>query len=43
MEVRTVSLHPEGKIKASLCSSYFNETCIVYVGGLFQGELQQYI
>lgn len=33
MEVWTVSLHPQGKIKVSLCSRYFNETCIVYVGG----------
>jgi len=32
MEVRTVSLHLQGKIEANLCSSYINETCIVYEG-----------
>lgn len=32
MEVWTVSLHP-----ASLCSSYCNETCIVYEGGFVSG------
>ena len=37
MEVRSVSLHPQGKIKASVCSSYFNETCIFYVGGFVSG------
>lgn len=32
MEVWTVSFHP-----ASLCSSYCNETCIVYEGGFVSG------
>ena len=37
MKVWTVRLHPQGKIKATLCYSYFNETCIVYEGGFVSG------
>jgi len=37
VKVRTVSFCLQGRIEASLCSSYINETCIIYEGGFVSG------